>query len=187
MSPYDIVHLVLHASGDRVQGRTKLQKMVYFTGVLTGCLEILGYRPHFYGPYSSDVASAVDELLSLGFLEQRVCSSGAVTSDGFLKARYDYTLTADGRQIAEEKAHSQPIEWQRISDAVQLLKDSSDDYMRLSIAAKLYFLHGNQRGTASHEDVIALAPKFGWSVTPKQVSDAADLLQKFGLISLQAS
>ena len=77
MKAYDFVHLVLYATEGRIQGRTKLQKVVYFAGVLTEMLEQLGYRAHYYGPYSSTVTAAVDELRGLGFLEQRIAGGGA--------------------------------------------------------------------------------------------------------------
>src|SRR5437016_3161878 len=104
LKAYDFVHLVLHAAGGKVQGRTKLQKLVYFAGVLTNMLDDLGYRAHYYGPYSSRVTAATEELRSLGFLEQRTAAAGVVDPHGFEIARYDYTLTEDGKKIAEEKA-----------------------------------------------------------------------------------
>ena len=59
MNTYNFVHLTLHALGGQVRGKTKLQKMVYFAGILTGAIEELGYRPHYYGPYSSEVTDAM--------------------------------------------------------------------------------------------------------------------------------
>src|ERR1039458_3843717 len=104
MNTYDFVHLVLYASGGNIQGRTKLQKTVYFVGALTGSLPNLGYRAHYYGPFSGEVVAAVKELQGLGFLQQSSATSGSVDPDGFEVARYDYSLTPEGRQIAQEKA-----------------------------------------------------------------------------------
>src|SRR4051794_41134046 len=111
MSTYDFVHLVLHAFGGTIQGRTKLQKTVYFVGALTGFLENLGYRAYFYGPYSSEVAASVDELRGLGFLRQTTLSSGEIDPKGFEVARYDFSLTPEGSQIAEEKTQLHSSEW----------------------------------------------------------------------------
>jgi HD superfamily phosphohydrolase len=69
MSPYDFVHLTCHALGGEIKGRTKLQKTDYFLGVLTDSLPELGYRPHFYGPYSAEVAGAVGKLRARGFVD----------------------------------------------------------------------------------------------------------------------
>jgi uncharacterized protein YwgA len=83
MTTYDFVHLVLFACGGQMSGRTKLQKTVYFVGALSGRLDELGYRAHYYGPYSSDVSAAVEDLRGLGFLTQRVASDGSHDSQGF--------------------------------------------------------------------------------------------------------
>jgi uncharacterized protein YwgA len=120
MKAYDFVHLVLHASGGRIQGRTKLQKVVYFAGVLTGMHEHLGYRAHYYGPYSSTVTAAVDELRALGFLEQRIASGGAIDSKGFEVARYDYALTDCGDRSGKGSLASKI--WSTIKTAIIVWK-----------------------------------------------------------------
>ena len=86
MSPYDFVHLSFLAVGDEIHGRTKLQKTVYFLGVLSNKLSELGYRPHFYGPYSDAVASSVNRLKSLGFvIENTVGLDRSVRVDSKLR------------------------------------------------------------------------------------------------------
>ncbi len=82
MNTYDFVHLTLAAMGGEIQGRTKLQKTVYFLGVITDSLDGLGYRPHFYGPYSFEVADAIDQLKSLGFVDQNVATAGSAAESG---------------------------------------------------------------------------------------------------------
>lgn len=51
MNTRDFVALTLREAGGEICGKTKLQKLLYFVGVLTDCLDELGYRAHFYGPY----------------------------------------------------------------------------------------------------------------------------------------
>jgi uncharacterized protein YwgA len=111
MSPYDFVHLSLLAVGDEIRGRTKLQKTIYFLGVLAKTLPELGYRPHFYGPYSDAVASSVNRLKSLGFVTENSVGAGVVGSSGFEIARHDFRLTEEGKQIAQEKAKRNPDVW----------------------------------------------------------------------------
>jgi uncharacterized protein YwgA len=55
MDAKEFVQLSMLAMGSEIQGKTKLQKTVYFLGLMTGCLDDLGYRAHFYGPYSDEV------------------------------------------------------------------------------------------------------------------------------------
>ena len=58
----------------------------------------------------------------------------------------------------------------------------SSDYMKLSIAAKTWFLLGEKRGSATPAELEALAPRFGWSVTPDQIHEAAQSLSEAELV-----
>jgi uncharacterized protein len=188
LKPYDFVHLLLHAAGGRIQGRTKLQKMAYFTAILTGMLDDLGFKPHFYGPYSPLVTGALDELRSVGFLDQRIQGGGHVDPRGFELARYDYVLTDDGKQIAEEKAQHHPLVWQRIQSAVSRLNQANvSDYVKLSIAAKAYFMVGKANKPVEVPDLVKMSETFGWKVSPNQIGEAAEWLKSLGLVEEQAS
>ncbi len=185
MSAYDFVHLTLHALGGEIKGKTKLQKTMYFVGLLTETLDDLNYRPHFYGPYSAEVAGAVDRLRSLGFVEQNITGRGSVDQAGFEVARYDFTLNEQGKRIAQVKAEKHPEEWQKIQNAIRFLQRADDlDYVKLSIAAKTYFMIGEKKEVASEEGLAQLANKFGWSVTPQQVKEAGHFLAKLGLVEI---
>jgi len=83
VEPYEFVQLAIMAAGGSISGKTKLQKTIYFLGVLTDDLAELGYRPHYYGPYSGVVAQAVDHLRTIGVLEQETVEVGAVDCQGF--------------------------------------------------------------------------------------------------------
>ena len=182
MNTYDFVHLVLHAFDGTIQGRTKLQKTVYFVGALTGVLRNLGYRAYYYGPYSGEVAAAVNELRGLGFLQQTSTASVGFDPQGFEVARYDYRLTPAGRKIAREKAERYSAEWNRINDAARRLKSMpNSDYVRLSIAAKVFYLLG-EKGAARIDDLLKLTPKFGWNVTTEQMEEAKQFLESLGLV-----
>lgn len=183
MKAYDFVHLVLLAAGGRVQGRTKLQKMVYFAGVLTEMVEELGYRAHYYGPYSPTVTAALDELRSLGFLDQRVMGGGAIDPTGFEVARYDYRLTDDGIEIAREKARLRPKAWTAIRQAAERLENADiSDYLKLSIAAKAYFLLKRAKEPVTVEKLVQMNQRFGWQVSPGQVTEATDWLKALRLV-----
>lgn len=184
MNTYDFVHLALHAMGGEIRGKTKFQKTVYFLGLLTDTVEDLGYRPHFYGPYSSEVAGAADQLRALGFATQTVASGGAVDQAGFEVARYDLRLTEEGERMAQAKAKGHPKEWDKISNSAEILKKANEqDYLKLSIAAKTCFMLGQRRGIARIHDLVAHAKNFGWSVTPDQVRDAARFLASIGMMN----
>ncbi|MCI0358431.1 MAG: hypothetical protein L0211_08110 [Planctomycetaceae bacterium] len=183
MKTYDFVHLVLYAAGGRIEGRTKLQKFVYFAGVLTEMHEDLGYRAHYYGPYSPKVTAAVEELRGLGFLEQRKAGGGHVDPRGFEFARYDYALTPDGMRIAEEKSRLRHKVWETIQHAVERL-DNADpsDYLKLSIAAKAYYLVHRAKEPITDDQLLQLCQSFGWQVSPEQIAEAIQWLKSLSLV-----
>lgn len=182
MTPIDFIHIALLALGGEVQGKTALQKKIYFLGVLTDMLDELGYRPHFYGPYSDDVAQAIQELKTIGYVEQEIRSTGMADAAGFERCRYDYRLTEAGKRVAQAKATAnQELSTKIMSIAERLKSAGNIDYMKLSIAAKTYFLLGQPGVLPSKEDLAKLASKFGWRVKPEEVQEAARYLEKLGL------
>ncbi len=185
MDPTDFVLLALHAMGGKIAGKTQLQKTVYFLGVLTGHLDDLAYRAHYYGPYSDDVADAVNRLRSVGFVDQQVAGCGTVNKFGFEVCRYDYKLNDDGKQIADAKAAEKPVFWKKLQRAVAALGKAGDlDYVRLSIAAKTHFMLGKKKDKATMAELAGLARRFGWKVASHQVKEAAQYLSTLDLVRL---
>lgn len=190
MDPYDFVHLALLAAGGEIKGKTKLQKTMYFLGVLTDHLEDLGYQPHFYGPYSEEVVDAIDRLKSVGFVEETGRGGGSVDTAGFEVVRHDYRLNNDGKVVAQAKTKKHPALWRELSRAATALKSAGKvDYMKLSVAAKTYFMLGQKtkRGRASMAELADLAKQFGWDVTPRQILEAARYLEKLRLVVLPSN
>ena len=180
----DFVTLTMLASGGEIQGKTMLQKLVYFVGVLTDSLDELGYRAHFYGPYSDRVANAVGQLKSAGVVDQNVSEWGFDCS-GFEIKRYDYRLSSEGSSYAKRLAEKFGEESKNIEQAVMAYKKAGErDYMALSIAAKTYFMLGEHKGKACKSDLVKLAKRFGWTVSEEQVENAADYLQKLELVEI---
>jgi hypothetical protein len=172
--------------GGEIRGKTKLQKTAYFLGVLTDMLEDLGYQPHFYGPYSAEIAGAAARLRALGFARQTVVGGGAFDQAGFEVARYDLRLTEEGYRVAEDKAKVYGKEWDKVRKGAEILtKAPAQDHIKLSVAAKTYFMLGQKKGLARAEDFAALAGDFGWRVTPTQVKEAAGFLKSLGLVRLE--
>lgn len=182
METTDFVTLTLLVTGGEIQGKTKLQKTVYFLGLITDTLEDLGYRAHFYGPYSDDVASAVTQLRTIGAIDQNVTDWG-IDRSGYEVKRYDYRLNEAGRRYAEGVAKRNSELWQKLQSAYQVYQNGGDkDYMTLSIAAKTYFLLGQKKAPATGPELARLASQFGWTVTAEQVRQAAEYLATLGLV-----
>jgi len=184
MRTYDFVHLAMLALNEDICGKTKLQKTIYFLGLLAGCAKELGYRPHYYGPYSDDVADAVKRLKAVNFITQDTTHFGAVNDAGFEIARHDFRLTEDGRAIAIQKAEADSKLWDRIQSAVKTFKAAGDlDYMRMSVAAKTFFILEQEGGKANAQQISENAKQLGWSPSPAEVDASASFLQRLGLVS----
>jgi len=165
---------------DDMKGKTLLQKRVYFLSVMLGI--DLGYEAHYYGPYSEQVATLNMEMKSLGYVSESASAWG-YDQRGFEMARYDFKLTEVGERTAARKIAAEPDLWQRIRDAVSVVKQAGDlDYMELSIAAKAFYVLSELKGTAAIEDIAAMIPKFGWTVTPEQLEKATDFLSRAHLV-----
>jgi len=181
MKAYDTVQLLLLAMDGQVDGKTKLQKMVYFVGVMTRTLDELGFRPHFYGPYSPEVAGALNRLQALGFLDYTKVSSGHRDESGFEQARYDYRLNQDGIAVAELRAEQHPEEWKGIKEAVDVLRRHKRNYLELSVAAKAFCLL-DEKSPATIAQLEAIAPRFGWSVSRQELQKALGFLKSLSLV-----
>jgi uncharacterized protein len=179
MTTYDFVHLVLHAAGGRIHGRTRLQVVVYFVGALADKLPGLRYRPHYYAPYSSDVSGAVQELHGLRFLVRTPCSGDAYEEHGFEITRCDYVLIAEGEQIAKEKETVFPAEWVRIRRAVEQLSTAPvRDYIRLAIAAKADILTRRAGHPLPPDTLRAKTTEHGWKeFSDEQFTEALAFLE----------
>jgi uncharacterized protein YwgA len=186
MDARDFVQLALIALDGEIHGKTKLQKTVYFLGLLTGSLDDLGYRAHFYGPYSDDVAEAVGWLKTIGAVDQTSSGVGNMDDSGFEIRRYDFRLNEQGKRFAGTTARRYPELMPKIREAVRILKQAGDqDYMKLSIAAKTYFMLKETGGQAADEDLARLASRFGWDVTLEQVQEAISYLRQVGLLPIR--
>jgi uncharacterized protein len=185
MDAKEFVPLALLSLGGEIQGKTKLQKTVYFLGLLTRCVDDLGYRPHFYGPYSDDVADAVHWLKTIGAVDQCSSGMGATDRSGFEIRRHDFRLNAGGKHFAELMAQRNSRLWEKIKEAASAFKRAGElDYESMSVAAKTYFMLVAHQKAANHEELARLASKFGWDVTPQQIQNGVSFLDRLGLVQI---
>ena len=116
-----VILLVHHSRGQTISGRTRFQKIVY----LLEEQEInfgYGFRPHLYGPYSEDLKNDITMLVKLGLIEEE---KRDIEFDGVVYDKYEYSLTEDGRRIAER------IE-RKSSEIVERLRNLVNDFQDLS-------------------------------------------------------
>lgn len=177
------VLLMLAAWGSDMRGRTFLQKNAYFMSKLLG--EDLGFRPHYYGPYSPKIEFALGELRGMGIVAESVSVFGTVDAAGFQRRRYDYSLTEEGKHVANAIRNDRKLEYETIESAVKKIKRAGGnlDYLSLAVAAKTHFVISGDGSSLSEEGVVERASGFGWNVSEKQVSEATKFLGRLELIA----
>ena len=136
--PVELRHLVLYVVeqvGERPNGKTYIQKMCFFVEKLIG--QPLGFRAHYYGPYSDRVSAELAFLTASGFLYENRRGSGVAGSLGWEIARFDYRLTDRGKEAVEKLKTKRPDEAELVTRAVEkVLQAGQLDYVDLSFAGK---------------------------------------------------
>ncbi len=186
MKPHEFVLLVLEQSGGKIQGKTLLQKLTFFgaLAVEPSLPQRLGYRAHYYEPYSATVDDAVGRLESLGFVEESRTPFGVLGNKGFEVKRFDYELKEDGKAVAARLKQRYGKE----SDAIRTIATKVTealkelDYVDISIAAKAYFLLRQKGGAMSFEEIRETARTFSWTIDETQLDKAVRLLKDMGFV-----
>ncbi|HCA46609.1 MAG TPA: hypothetical protein DEP45_04375 [Armatimonadetes bacterium] len=177
MNVRDFVLLVLASVGGVVRGKTKLQKQVYFVGELTRVDVALGYKAHYYGPYSSRVDNALDELWSLGLIEKHTNSTGQRGERGYEKVRYDFTLTDAGKRAVAQITGTCPADAAAIANAGGRLTSAGDlHYMDLAAAAKTHFILQQSGALMDDEEITKTAGRLNWDLGSPQIDQATGFL-----------
>lgn len=179
MQPRDFV-LFAHGACNGIDGRTKLQKIVYFLSVFMN--EDMGYHPHFYGPYSPMVAEVNAELKELGYLRETASVYG-YNHKGFEMTRYDYELTDDGKTLLERKKKQYGTEWDQITSIADKMKSSGTmDYMELAMSAKVFMICDRKDGPTSKQEIKTIAASLGWSIDDNGLEKAISFLEEVALV-----
>ncbi|MBM3501087.1 MAG: hypothetical protein FJX74_20745 [Armatimonadetes bacterium] len=185
----DLIFAVMGATDSRrVEGRTKLQKLVFFVS------EVMrvdaGYRPHFYGPYSAAVSAATESQASRGALKEQVeafpGTSGFSGNDAEFR-RYVYELSAEGQLALQWRREQNPAEFDKATTIAQQLLATGADYRVLSYAAKLYYiLQAEAQGRAlTYEAARARARELGWEMSAVEIDQGVTLLASMRLVTKQ--
>ena len=183
LSLREMVLVILGESGaGRFRGRTLLQKRAYFLSVLMD--RDLGFRPHYYGPYSSSVNSAREELCTLGLVEEHVVGFGATGSRGFEIKRYEYGVTGDGREVLDWLTRRKRDDHQKVSDLLTRMKEADEpDYMTLSVAAKAYLIVNSKAAPLTADEIRREAGNFDWKIKERALNEGIEYLEKLNLVT----
>ena len=162
-----------------VPGRTLLQKKIYFLSVLAN--EEFGFRPHYYGPYSSHVSTSLGALVEAGFVTETRVPYGVQSTFGEMN-RFDYRLSESGQQVVKQRpeivAPYRPYVTKINGSGVDV------DINTISIAAKVYFILSDCR-EATVEHIREQALLLGWSISDESVERVASYLEHLDLVKAQ--
>ena len=178
----DTILLITHAAGDRVAGRTAMQKLAYFTAL--GLNIALGHRPHFYGPYSSKVEDAVCNAVIAGELRETV-ERMPHWRGGPDVLKYTYELTELGKARVDGLIEHNSEGWDRVRDAVRAVRAvlPTLDQKTLSSAAKTYLIISESEEGVDEREIPALAHRLGWELSADQVRDTVAVLETLNLLA----
>ena len=179
----DLILLVIgNEKNKNLQGRTILQKKLYFLSVL-GKTDF-GFGPHYYGPYSSWTAENLDILVSARFLNE-VTETFPTGRNIFGEIRrHTYSLTPDGEDVMEEiEQEDEYTDWKQTLDRLNR-QESANDFNTISIAAKVYYIV-NRQGKTTTEQIRKVAKEFGWKLNKSQIENVRSFLEDLSLISVE--
>lgn len=184
VNPRFVVLLVVERVQGQANGKTFIQKLCYFIQRLNDWP--LGFRAHYYGPYSDTVSSELSSLTSGGLLSESRCGSGVAGPDGWEIARFDYALTEAGKRAVAQLEHSDPEGVKRVRAAIQqVVEAGARNYVDMSFAAKTDWILQSEQGAMTFEGIASAAKRFNWKVQGTDVQEAASFLGKLGLVAVK--
>lgn len=181
MDIYDAIAMTIYSNNGKIKGRTAIQKLVYFHTLKIPALDVASYRHYFYGPFSRDVASAMEDMSAFSYVNE-IVHSGIYDS-------YLYEITQKGNQYAEKAIKEFPKEYEMISKTVKICNEFCNlKPAPLSFAAKSYYVltsaEEGRKGQWTIQEVRNVAKNFDWDISEEDVETGIALLQKLGLVEL---
>lgn len=113
---------------DEVNGRKKLQKMVYILKKMNFDF-VEKYQLHMYGPYSEELTLRIEELCEMGFLDEKCTDKGSYV-------QYSYHATENGLKFSETT--TTPVA--TLAPCISRLNEQSSRFLEL-VSTLLYFDH----------------------------------------------
>ena len=153
--------------------RTKIQKIVYFASQL-GITDDT-FSPHYYGPYSKEVAETLESMVSLGYVREEV----DIFPEGI---GYMYSLTKDGKLLAVDFSKKiSPNIFHKLEEIVNACKDVPP--LLLSVAAKVHFILKKNKVPMTIDQIREYAKGLNWQISTDQINTTCILLEQLGFIA----
>lgn len=179
MDYLDAVITVIGLS-DRI-GRTVIQKLIYFASQ-KGIVEDT-YFPHYYGPYSKEVASALGTAVSIDFVQE-----STVDLPEYGGKRYVYTLTSSGEELYSMIKEEQAKDWEKLKQIVSICEKTAKLNMQvMACATKVHYIL-KQEKIEQGKDVMTsgeikdMALRLGWHLSEEDINSATNLPVELDLV-----
>ncbi len=153
-----------------LHGRTLLQKKMYFLSVLSH--EEFGFRPHYFGPYSSQVSTSLSALIEAGFVKENRVGYGVETTFGEM-TRFDYALTDAGWSVVRDD----PTVLEPYREYLTKINSSkiASELVTMAIAAKVHFVIPSDE-EVTIDEIKKEAQSLGWTVSNASIEGVIDYL-----------
>lgn len=159
----DLVTSVVALNGGRMVGKTRLQKTIFLLEA-AGLGAEIDFDYHHYGPYSADIASAVDDAVDVGRLRPEV---------RFGYHEVPYTIYSTDAVPSNRIGALSAAEVQRLLAALD-----SYSALELEVAATIVYLRDNGYGERAVEETKLRKPA---KATDARVRRALRLIDELGL------
>ncbi len=182
MDTTELVLLTVSCEKELLKGRTLLQKVAYFVNELEDCG--ISFFAHYYGPYSREIANAVDGTVATGLLKEIQTDFNVPKSDYLEFRRYDYHLTRAGQRYVKLIVKDNPKKSRQICSTLKKIhKVLGHDYQTLSIAAKTHHILKYEPRPMDSGEISKVARSIGWRLSEHQVENLCEFLAKLKLIT----
>ncbi len=164
MNRLQLATLLSWAGNHGLQGRKRLQKVVFFLQQ-AGCPLDCQYTLHHYGPYSRDVADRCDEMVAAGLIDE---AGGPASGD----MQYVYQLKPQTRTLLQQLPDTQMARFQQ--SGTDLI---SENIWSLELGSTILFFYRQSR---DWNQALAGACEFKKVLPNAEASQAAlALAQRF--------
>jgi len=183
IGPIEAAMMAIDAADGRIAGRTTLQKILYF-GMIKNTVNAT-YRPHYYGPYSADVAGALQTITSCHFVDEAMdTSENKKPNESFEWKRYTYALNDEGKEVTRYLKEGSPKEYEEIKKIVTICKTTARlDPNILSWAAKVHYILRQENRQMTHDEISNVAESLNWKLGKPQIDSGTNLLKELSLIT----
>ncbi|KYK32444.1 MAG: hypothetical protein HXS48_14105 [Theionarchaea archaeon] len=165
---YTKIALAVDACKGHVEGRKKLQKMIYIAKVLGYPLRE-DYTLYLYGPYSEELAGELQRMKELDLLDERKLDSSysiKITKNG--KDLLNYFQTNIEKEMGIEKLNKMRTLFKELGYF---------DPWQLEILATLFYFY--QIGYSDFNELQRIVRKVKPKFSPKQISTMTEKVRMF--------